>query len=157
MAGRRTKGRIKAESPQLEDPSGCLCSSLRRTTRAITQIYDEALGPLGLTTSQFCVLAMIETSAPVTVQQLAALLGMDRTTLTRVLGPLSREKLARSAAGEDRRERRVELTPMGSGRLKAARPHWLKAQRQVTKALGAGRSSSLLSELEDVRTITGEG
>jgi DNA-binding MarR family transcriptional regulator len=155
MAGKTRTNRPRTyPEPELEDPSGCLCSGLRRATRAVTQIYDEALEPLELTVSQFCVLAKLEQAAPVTMHELAALLGMDRTTLTRALGPLSREKLTRAVAGEDRRERRIELTAAGALRLKAARPLWLKAQRAVTRAFGTERSSVLLGALEDVRSIT---
>src|SRR5437868_1305593 len=34
----------------------CMCASLRRASRALTQRYDDALRPLGLTITQFTIL-----------------------------------------------------------------------------------------------------
>src|ERR1700757_2135942 len=63
----------------------CTCFSLRKTTRAITQLYDEALRPTGLRVTQFSLLIATVMLESVTVTRLAEIGVMDRTTLTRNL------------------------------------------------------------------------
>ena len=38
---------------------GCACANLRRAGRAVTQLYDEALRPEGLRTTQFTLLQVL--------------------------------------------------------------------------------------------------
>lgn len=139
----------------LERPLYCLCFNLRRTTRVLTQAYDAALQPAGLTVSQFSVLSVIAVAAPIAMRRLAAWLGMDRTTLTRALRPLERDGLVQIVQGKDRRERRMALTALGRERLKAAMPHWQQAQQQAAAAFGGERGAELLSELADLRRVLG--
>lgn len=139
----------------LDRPLHCLCFSTRRTARALTQAFDKALAPSGLTVSQFSVLSVIGLAAPIAMRRLAAWLGMDRTTLTRALRPLERDGLVQMVEGKDRRERRMALTQAGKERLKAAMPHWQKAQREVAGLYGPARSAALLTELGGLRQTLG--
>ena len=92
----------------------CLCLHLQRATRAIARRFDEALRPLGLTNGQFSLLMSLNRPEPAGIQGVAALLGLDRTTLTANLKPLERRGLVRTVAdGEDRRTRLLALTPDG--------------------------------------------
>ncbi|MDH3474180.1 MAG: MarR family transcriptional regulator, partial [Rhodospirillales bacterium] len=63
---------------------------LRRTARRLTQAYDQALRPSGLRLTQFSVLANLTRSGGLSITDLAELLAMERTTLTRNLRPLER-------------------------------------------------------------------
>src|SRR6476659_8600571 len=87
----------------------CACFHLRRATRALTQLYDDALRPAGVRTTQFTLLNAIRIAGPATVRRLATTVVMDRTTLTRDLRPLERQGLVLIEPGEDRRERKVDL------------------------------------------------
>ena len=69
----------------LSDSSNCLCFNLRKAARALTQTYDAALKPAGVTAPQFALLSTLAGYGPVSLSDLAAALGMDRTTLTRNL------------------------------------------------------------------------
>ena len=69
----------------------CLCANLRRASRALTQIYEDALRPVGLRASQFTILQMLSIAGEVTQGQMAHLLAMDSTTLTRTLAIMLRE------------------------------------------------------------------
>lgn len=137
----------------LERPLHCLCFSVRRTARTLTQVYDAALAPTGLTVSQFSVLSVIGLAAPIAMRRLASWLGMDRTTLTRALAPLQREGLVQMVAAKDRRERRMALTQAGKERLRAALPYWRRAQDEVAALFGPARSARLLSELGGLRRL----
>ena len=125
----------------------CTCFNLRKAARAVTQMYDEAFRPMGLRATQVSLLAMLGGQAPVTMTQLAKRLGMDRTTLTRNLKPLIAEGLVAAAAGQDRRERTVELTALGQDRLLEARPIWRGLQHRLVAAMGPERWAGLLGDL----------
>jgi DNA-binding MarR family transcriptional regulator len=128
----------------------CACFNIRKVARAVTQFYDQALRPTGLRTTQFTVLTAVRLRGPVTVSQLAHGLVMDRTTLTRDLGLLEDEGLIRIESGDDRRERRVSLTPKGEKALARALPLWQGVQERVRKNVGAERFHRLLHELSAV-------
>lgn len=137
--------------------SPCVCATLRMATRAVARVYDEALAPYGLRTTQYSILARLEVEGPAPLGHLAARLVMDRTTLAREAAPLVREGLADQAAGSDRRQRFLALTDEGRARLEAARPGWREAQRLVREDLGRERTAGLLGELRAlVGTVTAD-
>ena len=114
----------------------CACASLRRASRAVTQVYDQELRGLGLRVTQFTLLQALELSGNLTQGRLGELLSLDSTTLTRTLRPLLGRGWVRSLPGEDRRERHFQLTPAGRRQLEYARPGWEHAQQRLQKALG---------------------
>jgi DNA-binding MarR family transcriptional regulator len=114
----------------------CLCLHSRRTTRLLTQFYDDALRPTGLRITQFLLLAAIDQAQPVAHQPLADILGMDRTTLTRNLALLDRDGLAVIARSKaDKRENHIRLTPSGRRAVQRAMPYWQEAQQQILDRL----------------------
>src|SRR3989442_6511478 len=93
----------------------CMCASLRRASRALTQLYDDALRPLGLRATQFTVLQALSLAGRISQGELGQLLVMDSTTLTRTLRILNAQGWIENRPGKDRRERWL--------RLSAARRH----------------------------------
>ena len=71
--------------------------------------------------------------APLT--QLADVLVMDRTTLTRNLKPLVRRGLIRIEHEADQRIRNVNLTKSGRRVFEEARPQWEQAQSRIVERL----------------------
>ena len=135
--------RIKQAAHEQE----CTCLNLRKATRAVTQLYDEALRSAGLRVTQFSLLAMTKAQEPVTVTKLAEALVMDRTTLTRNLKLLEKQNLVRIAPGVDRREHKISLTATGTRTLAAAFPLWETAQARLADGLGPDRLQRLLTDL----------
>jgi DNA-binding MarR family transcriptional regulator len=133
----------------------CACANIRRADRVMTQFYDEALSSSGLYTTQFTLLATIGEAAPVAVNRLAEIMVMDRTTLTRNLGPLTKQQLVRIETGEDRRVRLITLTPEGEEALRRAWPLWREAQSHVEHTMGQERFDDLLTQLSAVMASTG--
>src|SRR5258708_6979877 len=88
----------------------CACANLRRADGVVTHFYDAALRPSGLSITQFTLLQALTLAPRISQKQLAELLEIDSTTLTRTLAPLRRKGWLRSAAGTDRRELRLSLT-----------------------------------------------
>jgi DNA-binding MarR family transcriptional regulator len=135
-----------------EQTAQCALANLRRVSRAVTRMFDEALAPSGLRSTQFTLIATIAASESIAMSDLASALGMDRTTLARNLGPLERDHLVRVEPGVDQRVRLVSLTDAGLERLKAAAPLRSTAQRRVVSALGAEAFRNLLGTLDAVAT-----
>jgi len=128
----------------------CVCYNLRQATRTVTQLYDRHLKPVDLRITQLTLLASVKYGQPVTVGRLARYAVMDRTTVTRNLGPLERRGLIRVEPGEDRRERLVSLTEAGEEILHQAYPLWRQAQEEVVSELGSERWDRVRAGLADL-------
>lgn len=117
-------------------PLPCACANLRRADRVVTQFYDTVLRPSGMRTTQFTLLQALQIAPGISQKQLAELLEIDSTTLTRTLAPHVRKGWVHSEAGADRRELRLRLTPAGQREYKRVSPYWQKAQKGLRQALG---------------------
>ena len=122
----------------------CGCANLRRAARVITRRYDAALRPTGFGAAQFTLLQALNTKPGMSQKQLAGLLEIDSTTLTRTLEPLRRAKWLRSKAGHDRREVHLALTAAGKRAYARALPYWERAQAEFARALGTERWNQLM-------------
>jgi DNA-binding MarR family transcriptional regulator len=114
----------------------CLCANVRRAGRAILRLYDEALRPSGVRSTQFTLLQTLNIAPGISQKRLAGLLEFDSTTLTRTLAPLRRKGWVRAEAGTDRRELRLSLTAKGLEEYKRVVPYWQAAQRRLRRELG---------------------
>src|SRR5271156_4250379 len=109
----------------------CMCASLRRASRAITQLYEQALVPAGLSATQFTILQTLSLAGEVTQGELARILAMDSTTLTRTLAVMSRSGWITKRRGKDRRQWRMRSSAAGKTLFEQALPHWQKAQARL--------------------------
>jgi DNA-binding MarR family transcriptional regulator len=132
-------------------PEICSCSALRQAARHVTRLYDDVLAPTGLGLNQYSILAKLDRFGPKILQDLAALLVMDRSTLGRLLRPLESRTLVKiSASKDDRRQRIISLSPAGASLLKEAKPLWAKAERQFQQVFGADNAFDLRVALKQV-------
>jgi DNA-binding MarR family transcriptional regulator len=121
-----------------------MCASFRRTSRALTQFYDEALRPVDLRGTQFTILQVFSLAGEVTQRELGRILAIDSTTLTRTLTIMSRHGWIAKKRGEDRREWRLRLSRTGEIKFKQSLPYWEKAQKDLRRELGDELSDSLM-------------
>src|SRR5512132_4351832 len=142
----------KEPSPGL-DRTVCNCLALRQAARHISQIYDSYLASEGLRTTQFSILAKLNRLGPLSINELAKSMVMDRTTLGRAIRPLERDKLLTIEAGEDGRTRSLRLTARGEARLKVASAKWREAQKKFEMTFGARDAAELRSILERVVSV----
>jgi DNA-binding MarR family transcriptional regulator len=126
----------------------CLCLHIQRAARAVARRFDEALRPLDLTNGQFSLLMSLNRPEPPPMGQVAALLAMDRTTLTASLKPLERRGLVRvEVDAEDRRSRRLVLTPAGRKLLVKAVPIWRETHAEIDRTLRIADMDRLRGDL----------
>jgi DNA-binding MarR family transcriptional regulator len=132
------------------DQSACNCLALRQAARHVSQIYDRHLASEGLRTTQYSMLAKLSRLGPLSINELAKSMVMDRTTLGRAIRPLERDRLLSIGAGDDGRTRSLRLTPAGEARLKAAAAKWREAQKEFEAAFGVGDAADLRTALRRV-------
>jgi DNA-binding MarR family transcriptional regulator len=130
----------------------CLCLHVQRAARMVARRFDDALRPLGLTNGQFSLLTSLNSPRPARMASIAALLAMDRTTLTAALKPLERRGLIALAIDPaDRRSRALTLTRAGRTLLASAMPVWRRTHAEVERLLGDADPDLLR---RDLRTLS---
>jgi DNA-binding MarR family transcriptional regulator len=133
--------------------SPCACSRLRRAARAVTQLYDDALAPIGLRVTQLSLLRTLQRQGTLRIGELAAQNLLDRTALSRNLDPLVERKLVAIVPGRDARTREVTLTRQGVAAIAAAAPRWERAQEEVARHVGRKRLDGLYDVLLDMEAL----
>ena len=134
----------------------CVCLHLQRAARAVARRFDDVLRPLDLTNGQFSLLISLNRPQAPTVGNVAALLAMDRTTLTACLKPLARRGLLTVAIdNSDRRSRRLMLTPAGRAVLVSALPLWQREHAAIDRLFtNAGPAAGADRLRADLRALT---
>jgi DNA-binding MarR family transcriptional regulator len=150
--GFRMRAMQKAPSQSL-DSTACNCLALRQAARHVTQIYDSYLASEGLRTTQYSILSKLNRLGPLSINELAKSMVMDRTTLGRAIRPLERDRLLMIGEGEDGRTRSLRLTAKGEARLKAAAPKWREAQKEFETTFGARDAAQLRDVLQRVVSV----
>jgi DNA-binding MarR family transcriptional regulator len=136
-----------------KEVAGCTCLALRRASRRVTQLYDNALAPCGLTVTQFEILARLAAPAApsreLSIGALADALGTDPTTLNRNLKPLKSKGLVKDLSDpSDARVRLVRITEKGERQLAKAFPAWHRIHERVENALGRKARLALNGQLD---------
>ena len=130
----------------------CLCLHLQRAARALARRFDDALRPLGLTSGQYSLIMAMNQPAPPSIGAIASILCVDRTTLTAALKPLKRRGLVTVAVdANDRRSRRLKLTPAGRALLARAVPVWRRTHAEIDRLVPDAGAERLR---RDLRALT---
>jgi DNA-binding MarR family transcriptional regulator len=118
-------------------PSACLCAALRRATRSVTRLYDDALRPLDLRITQFSLLRQLVKHGERTMRELAAIVVVEETALNRAVRGLESRGWIAIRTGDDRRARVLAITAAGRALLAEAEPLWHAVQKRMAAELGA--------------------
>jgi Transcriptional regulators len=131
--------------------SPCNCVNIRRSSQALTEVYDEFLAPSNLKIGQFSLLKHINQLEPVSVSDLALIIRLDRTTLVRNLKPLEQSGFVEDISAQGTRNRQLKLTAQGVGKYNQAEELWEQAQNFLEEYLGSENIdvfNRLLSKIE---------
>lgn len=114
----------------------CLATRVRQLSRIVTRVYDDAMRPLGITASQYTLLAQLASRDGITAVEIGQGLDIEKSTLSRNLKRLLALGHIVMDPPAGRRGRGLHLTPKGQAVLKAAFPIWQDAQRKTTAIMG---------------------
>src|SRR3954449_2715857 len=129
----------------------CLCLHVQRAARATARRFDDTLRPLGLTNGQFSLMISLNRPDPPSIGSIAALLAMDRTTLTAALKPLQRRGLIKVTPDpKDGRGRLLTLTRAGRTLLASAVPVWERTHESLDGLLGGSKPRQLRNGLRSL-------
>jgi DNA-binding MarR family transcriptional regulator len=153
-----TSGTTKAQKGR------CFATSVRKASRRLTQLYDDALAPSGLRSTQYSILSELAArSAAPTLTELAEAMVSDRSSLGHALRPLVRDGYVTLRRGEtDRRTQQIALTNRGDKKYREAREYWRTAQQAFVSLYGDKWSeafrAAVLTIAQDDRlgTLTGD-
>ena len=136
---------------QYKQLTQCSCNMMRKSARKITQFYENSLREAGIKPTQFSILGALANTGPIQLTQLADMLLLKRTSLTRNLNILQRNTWIKIQPGEeDSRQRVVSLSTNGYKQLDLALPYWQKAQKSIAKDMGLDTMTELKSTLNEM-------
>jgi len=144
---------MKIERNTREGVLACNATAMRKASRRVTQLYDDALAPTGLRSTQFAILAELHELAdkPPTLAELAAALVIDRSALGHNLRPLERDGLITlQQSPKDRRRRHIVMTEQGRALLQQALGLWMAAQDRFHAVFGRREAEMLRNALLDI-------
>lgn len=124
----------------------CLATRVRQLSRIITRVYDDAMRPLGITASQYTLLAQLASRDGITAVEIGHELDIEKSTLSRNLKRLLALGHIIMDPPAGRRGRGLHLTPKGQAVLKDAYPIWQAAQSRAIGVMGTD-SRERLDEL----------
>ena len=135
----------------------CMCASVRRASRVLTQIYDRAMRPLGLRSTQFSILQALSKTGNILQGDLAEFLALDNTAMTRAVQLLRKRAWIKVVQGKDRRERWLSLSKSGEAELARLQSAWETVQRDVHLRLGEKRWNNLFQLSTEVANLPVDG
>jgi DNA-binding MarR family transcriptional regulator len=121
----------------------CLATRVRQLSRIITRMYDDAMRPLGITASQYTLLAQLASRDGITAVEIGHELDIEKSTLSRNLKRLLALGMIIMDPPAGRRGRGLHLTSKGQVILKDAYPVWQAAQSRSVAAMGVDTRSKL--------------
>jgi len=122
---------------------------MRKSSRLITQFYEERLKRVGLKVGQFSILRAVSFQKETTNKELQNILILDQTTLTRNLKPLFRDGYLQALPDPtDGRLKTISLTHSGRDLYEQALPIWQQAQQDILNKLGEDKAKQI-HELAD--------
>ena len=142
----------EAEDP-IDKVGRCNVGAIKKAARRISLLYDKALAPTGLKSTQYGILRELNSrgAALATMREIAEALVMDRSTLGQNLRPLERDELVTILTDPtDRRNRLIALTKRGLSKLNEAEGYWRSAQDHFEGVFGKKEAAELRTALSAI-------
>jgi DNA-binding MarR family transcriptional regulator len=133
----------------------CYCANVRRVARRLTRFYEAELRETGMNPAQFELMANLRGRPRSSQSELAAVLDVDQTTLSRNLKLLIGQGwVSVAASAKDGRRGEYQLTDEGRKTLGRAMPCWERAMRKMKEGLGT-EAESVWIALDGLSAATG--
>ena len=133
--------------------TSCIAGRLRLLNRVVTNLYDEALRPLGVKLSQGNILAVTAKLGVARPAEVCDILELDTSTLSRTVERMVSNGWLEILSDEDGRSHPFRLTDQGKRLMEKAIPAWEKAQTEAKKLLGDDGLRLLDTAIKRIKTI----
>jgi DNA-binding MarR family transcriptional regulator len=130
----------------------CLVVRLRLLNRVVTNIYDDALRPLGVKASQLNILVVAAKLGLARPADVCKRLQLDTSTLSRNVDRMRAQDWLEVVSDDDGRAQPFQLTAKGRRLLERAMPAWEVAQAKVKKLIGADAVASIDDAVKRIRS-----
>lgn len=145
--------RAGATGPEVQDiadstAATCIATRVRQLSRIVTRVYDDAMRPLGITASQYTLLAQLASRDGITAVEIGYELDIEKSTLSRNLKRLLALGLIVMDPPAGRRGRGLHLTQKGTSVLREAYPIWQSCQSKTISAMGLEARATMDQLLE---------
>lgn len=124
-------------------PQGCTNYKLRQLLRRVAQHYDAEVGKSGLRVTQYSLLSHVCKLGPIRPVDLARVMKLSPSTLSRNLQPLIAAGFLAMEPGVDARSHLVAATDAGREKRVEAQRRWRVAQEQLNAMLGVEKVVAL--------------
>ena len=114
----------------------CNCITLRKKSNDLTKIYVSSLAKVGLKITQFSTLRNVQKLGKTNISDLSYPLELDRTTVLRSIEKLIKMNLVSYKEEQNSKNKIIQLTAVGKGKLGEAIIIWEETQHKYIKALG---------------------
>jgi len=131
----------------------CISVRLRLLNRVVTNLYDDALRPLGLKVSQLNILVVTAKLGLAQPAKVCDLLKLDTSTLSRNVERMRGRGWLEIVPAEDAREQPFRRTVQGTRLLHRAFPAWKRAQKKATELLGEDGLALLTKTAKKLRML----
>lgn len=133
----------------------CTCRNIRMTARVTTQYFDKIFLKAGMKAAQFALLSDISSHGTISINELADILLMDQTTVTRNIENLRKLNYVHVEQGRDLRKKYVSISKIGHAKLQEALPLWVEAQKFLIREIGEEKYEDFLNTLYKIQQLTG--
>lgn len=130
-----------------DDFSNCLLLNTIKAARSLSRRYDNRLKTYGVTVIQFSVMMMIRSNSGKTINALADRIAMERSTLTRNIDVLVRNKLVVKDKAKKGNGKICKLTNEGDILLDQLIPEWRKSRDELRSLMAGKDPDEYLSTL----------
>lgn len=138
----------------------CYCTQFRRSSRALTRLYDAALKDHDIRITQFSLLRALRRLGAATFRELAEEVVLDTTTISRNVKILDAAGWVTFDKTKDAREKKISLSKTGAKKLDAATASWRIAQNQILASakeiFAAQKGDPLIDTLEKLQALSGD-
>lgn len=131
----------------------CMATRVRQLSRIVTRVYDDAMRPLGITASQYTLLAQLAARDGITAVEIGCELDIEKSTLSRNLKRLLALGHIVMDPPAGRRGRGLHLTMKGEAVLKQAYPIWQLSQTKAVGIMGLESRAALDDLLERAQRL----
>lgn len=141
-----------------DELAGRLGYLLKHVQQQLVQASAPAMALFGIDGRELAVLTVLAAGAPLSQQDAADRLGVDRTTMVALVDSLEAKDLVeRHRSPQDRRRNIVELTAAGSDRLRDAARARDKVEREFLAPLGESLAADFVRALQILITAAPAG